>query len=236
MTRRAKTSLIIFIVGILSLTAAFGISVYHFYLEHRAGEASSAAVAELKKMIVIQEEPIVLREQVPNADTQSGTAAEGTAAVDGMESMENSEDGVVGEGTDDTERSYMPSRRLDEKIYVAILSIPALDLELPVMNVLTNSNLKVAPCLYRGSIYQNDIIIGAHNFSSHFGNLKSLEIGDRVILTDMEGNEFSYQVIGTEILEKTALDELTAGEWDLTLFTCTYGGEQRVIIRCQQDV
>ena len=232
MTERAKTALFLYIVGVLSLTAAFGIFVYQFYLEHRAGEASSAAVTALKKMVVIKEDPIVLKEQGPNADGQPGTGSEGAVDFAGMEGLE---DTAALEGTNPTERSYMPTLVLDDKIYVAILSIPALDLELPVMNVLTTPNLKVAPCLYRGSIYQNDIIIGAHNFSSHFGNLKSLKIGDRVILTDMEGNEFSYQVTETEILEKTAIDELTAGEWDLTLFTCTYGGEQRVIIRCNQD-
>lgn len=207
MTRRTKISLILLLLGILCIMAAGGFAIYNIYSEYRAGIASGAAVTDLKKLILT--EPAVAAEYVPNGDAQTGT---------------------------DMEDAQMPLKLLDNKAYAAILSIPALDLELPVINELTYPNLKLSPCLYQGSIYQNDIIIGGHNYRTHFGNLKSLEIGDSVTLTDMAGNEFFYQVIETETMEKTAVDELNAGEWDLTLFTCTYGGEQRVIIRCKQDV
>lgn len=207
MTRRTKISLILLLLGILCIMAAGGFAIYNIYSEYRAGKASGAAVTDLKKLILT--EPAVAAEYVPNGDAQTGT---------------------------DMEDTQMPLKLLDNKAYAAILSIPALDLELPVIDEFTYPNLKLSPCLYQGSIYQNDIIIGGHNYRTHFGNLKSLEIGDSVTLTDMAGNEFFYQVIGTETMEKTAVDELNAGEWDLTLFTCTYGGEQRVIIRCKQDV
>ena len=53
----------------------------------------------------------------------------------------------------------------------------------------------------------------------------------------MDGNRFAYQVVVRETLEPTAIDEMQSeedGAWDLTLFTCTIGGQSRVTVRCVQ--
>ena len=80
-----------------------------------------------------------------------------------------------------------------------------------------------------------DYVIVAHNYASHFGRLKNLILGDIVIFTDMDGNEFRYKVAYIETLAGTAIEEMQSGEWDLTLFTCTPGGKSRVTIRCVAD-
>ena len=38
--------------------------------------------------------------------------------------------------------------------------------------------------------------------------------------------------VQVETLAPTAVDEMTGGDWDLTLFTCTYSGQARVTVRC----
>ena len=43
--------------------------------------------------------------------------------------------------------------------------------------------------------------------------------GRTVVLIDAEGNRYDYVVQKVEILESTAVEEMEAGEWDLTLFT-----------------
>ena len=58
---------------------------------------------------------------------------------------------------------------------------------------------------------------------------------DQVItFTDLDGNVFSYTVAQIDTLTPTALEELTGGGWDLTLFTCTVGGQARLAVRCQE--
>ena len=37
------------------------------------------------------------------------------------------------------------------------------------------------------------------------------------------------------VVSFTAVEEMTAGEYDLTLFTCTYGGQSRVTVRCDRE-
>ena len=118
--------------------------------------------------------------------------------------------------------------------YVGYLSIPALGLELPVMAEWDYGRLKIAPCRYTGSTKTDDLVIAAHNYARHFGALQTLQPGDAVWFTDMDGVVTAYEVAAVEVLQPTAVEEMTAGEYDLTLFTCTYGGRSRVTVRCDR--
>ncbi len=128
----------------------------------------------------------------------------------------------------------MPEKEVDGVAYIGSLSIPSLELELPVISQWSYPNLKIAPCRYTGSAYLDDLVIAAHNYESHFGRLKELSQGDEVVFTDMAGNVFRYEVAELETLAPTAIEEMTAGEYDLTLFTCTIGGKSRVTVRCDK--
>ena len=130
------------------------------------------------------------------------------------------------------EEREMPIIQIDGHDYVGYLDIPALELSLPVMESWSYPNLKISPCRYEGSVYHNDLIIAAHNYQRHFGGLKTLSIGDEIRFTDGDGNVFTYQVAALEQLLPTQVKEMSAGGWDLTLFTCTIGGQQRVTVRC----
>ena len=126
----------------------------------------------------------------------------------------------------------MPTVEIDGSRYIGRVTIPALGLELPVMSQWSYPNLKIAPCRYQGSAYTGDLIIAGHNYRTHFGPLKNLRVGDAVLFTDADGNQFRYTVAQVETLAKTAVEEMAAGDWDLTLFTCTLGGQTRVTVRC----
>ena len=126
----------------------------------------------------------------------------------------------------------MPVQTIDGQDYIGVLSIPALNLELPVISQWSYPGLRVAPCRYRGSAYTDNLIIAAHNYSSHFGNLKTLREGDSIFFVDVRGNAFSYEVAALETLAPTATEEMASGDWDLTLLTCTVGGQSRVTLRC----
>lgn len=126
----------------------------------------------------------------------------------------------------------MPTVEVDGNRYIGRVTIPALGLELPVMSQWSYPNLKIAPCRYQGSAYTGDLIIAGHNYRTHFGPLKNLGVGDTVLFTDADGNQFRYTVAQVENLAKTAVEEMAAGDWDLTLFTCTLGGQTRVTVRC----
>lgn len=126
----------------------------------------------------------------------------------------------------------MAARTVDGGEYIAVLSIPALKLELPVCSSWDYTRLQAAPCRYSGSIDTNDLVICAHNYSGHFGSIKRLSVGDSVILVGMDGSVYSYAVEEVEVLRPEAVEDMLHGDWDLTLFTCTVGGAARVTVRC----
>lgn len=127
----------------------------------------------------------------------------------------------------------MPTEKIDGEEYIGTLSIPTLELELPVMSEWNYDRLMIAPCRYTGSVYKNNMIIAAHNYTHHFGRLKKLSIGDPIKFKDVDGNVFEYSVTALEILQPTAVDEMEKDNQGLTLFTCTIGGRTRVTVRCE---
>lgn len=129
----------------------------------------------------------------------------------------------------------MTEVEIDGYGYIGYLSLPRLKLELPIMADWDYGRLQIAPCRYAGTLRGNDLVLMAHNYASHFGRISELSAGDRVIFTDMDGVATVYIVVGLDILPPGAVEEMTAGHYDLTLFTCTYGGASRVTVYCDRE-
>lgn len=139
--------------------------------------------------------------------------------------------------TDDEEMNYsgdMPTIEIDGYEYIGYLSIPSLGLELPVMADWSYPQLRIAPCRYSGSIWSDDMVLMAHNYARHFGQLSRLSIGEEVIFKDVNGITITYEVMAIDTLNPTEVEDMTSGEYDLTMFTCTYGGKSRVTVRCDR--
>jgi sortase A len=115
---------------------------------------------------------------------------------------------------------------------IGVLTVPVLDLELPVLTDWSYAKLKKAPCHYYGTYYEKDFVIAAHNYESHFGRLSQLQAGDIVIFTDVNGVDHCYEVVLLETLPKEATLEMIASGFALSLYTCTPGGASRVTVRC----
>ena len=125
---------------------------------------------------------------------------------------------------------------IDGEMYVGIISIPKLGIKLPVMSNLSYDNLKISPCRYSGTAYDGNLIIAAHNYSSHFGKLSELSCGDEIIFIAADGKEYKYETLQTETVGGTEVEKLVSNEegaWSLTLFTCTLSGQSRVCVRAQ---
>ncbi len=121
---------------------------------------------------------------------------------------------------------------IDGDAYIGVLRIPSLKLELPVMAKWSYEGLRIAPGRYSGCVWTADLVLAAHNYERHFGGLRTLKPGDDVSFTTVLGQSFSYKVALTETLAPDEEEKMTAGDWPLTLFTCTPGGQSRVTVRC----
>ena len=129
----------------------------------------------------------------------------------------------------------MPTIMLGDEEFIGILEVPLYRLSLPVMSECDYKKLQRAPCVYSGTYYRNDLVICAHNYRKHFSNLKWIPAGSEIRLLAVDGATYTYEVKEIETLKPTAVKEMTVPEnreWDMTLFTCTTGGQARAAVRC----
>lgn len=128
----------------------------------------------------------------------------------------------------------LPVVMLDGYDYIGVISIPAIDIKLPVMSDWSYPKLKISPCREFGSSRTDDLVIAAHNYENHFGRLKELSEGDTVIFTDMEGIVNTYSVKKIETLNPNEVDAVQNSGYALVLYTCTKGGKTRVTVFCDR--
>lgn len=135
---------------------------------------------------------------------------------------------------DDPDDGEMVEIEIDGEALIGLLSIPELEIELPVLSHWSYSGLEKAPCRYSGTVHGNDLVLLAHNYMSHFGKLADLPIGSKLMFQEVNGNQTQYSVVSIETLEPESVKNVTSGEYDLTLFTCTYGAKHRIVVRCME--
>ncbi|MCI6574620.1 MAG: sortase [Actinomycetaceae bacterium] len=132
-----------------------------------------------------------------------------------------------------TADGHMNSVPVDRRDYVGILEIPSLGLELPVMLGVDREPVPSAPNAWYGSVYADSLVIGAVNYKSQFGRIAELPDGAHIMFTDMLGQRFHYRVagIGDVPSDDGAALRAKPEPWDLTLFTPSFSGIQRVLVR-----
>ena len=213
MSKKKKNQIgkIFTITGLLLFAAAIALSAYNFWDGYRAEQSREKLLEEYR-------------------DKNQNISDEGEQAEES--------DGQIPDYQLNPEME-MPEVILEELGGVAcigILEIPAIDLKLPVLSEWSYPLLKKAPCRYSGSAYLDNLVIAAHNYRTHFGKLKELEVGTEVIFTDAAGNRFEYKAAAVEALTPQSVEDMTSGEWALSLFTCTLDGKNRVTVRCDFNV
>ena len=199
------------ITGLLLFAAALALSVYNLWDGYRAEQSREKLLEEYR-------------------DKNQNISGEGEQAEES--------DGQIPDYqlNPEMEMPEITLEDLDGAACIGVLEIPEIDLKLPVLSEWSYPLLKKAPCRYSGSAYLDNLVIAAHNYRTHFGKLKELETGDEVIFTDAAGNRFEYKVAVVEALTPQSVEDMTSGEWALSLFTCTLDGKNRVTVRCDFTV
>jgi sortase A len=212
-----KNGSIFIIIGIMLLLVAFSIILHNIYEDANSGKFAEEVVEKLWDELPEVSYPTTTDTNTPSFEEE-----------------------IVDKYQDDTETTTntittqdIPTVSVEGDYYLGIISIPSLGLELPILDTLTTANLKKSPCLYCGSIDTGDIIIGGHNYQSHFGKLQNLKSGDEVYIIDANGVLYKYEVTESEIINGYDIETMKSNSdtWDLTLFTCTLSGQSRVTVR-----
>lgn len=206
-----KAGIIFVTLGVVLILSALLLFLYNGLENRRAGQQAESLMNEIHSAMTEETGP-----------TTKPTEIETEIGIEITESIE-------------TLPAEMPMVMIDGYEYIGYLSIPALELELPVMAEWDYSRLMIAPCRHFGSSRTDDLVIAAHNYKTHFGSLSKLESGAEVIFTDMDGIENRYELVrDPETLAPDAVDAVQNSGYDLVLYTCTPGGATRVVAFCDR--
>lgn len=204
---RNRLAKYLIIAGIVCALAGLSLFFYNKNVEYKAGVYARETVSELKSIIASRNSGDPLPSDNKKASDQE-SSDENADASDPIDTV-----------------------KIGGRDYIGYISIPSLGLELPVMAEWSYEKLQESPCRYSGFPETDDLVIAAHNYSTHFGFISDLRLNDSVSYTDIQGKRTDYKVVLIDTLSPASVDNMTSGEYALTLFTCTYSRQARVTVR-----
>lgn len=127
-----------------------------------------------------------------------------------------------------------------------VISIPKLDLEMPLYLGATDENMANGAAVLSGTSIPiggsntNAVIAGHRGWggAAYFRYITELSIGDEVVITNL-WERLRYRVVGTKIIEPHEIENILIqpGRDMVTLLTChpyASGGKQRYLVYCQR--
>ena len=123
---------------------------------------------------------------------------------------------------------------------VAIINIPSIGVNYPILNLTTDELLKISPCYFWGpkpNEVGNFCIVG-HNYrnTKFFSKVPTLNNGDIIEITDLTGRTLKYSVYDKYVVDPTDVSctsQRTNGDKEITVITCTNDSSQRVIVKAK---
>lgn len=221
-------------LSVFLICLLFSYYIYAEYDRNKSEEVSKEILAEIKEQVdntvkKDENDKIVVILEVP------GT-------------QEDNEDKTENQNNNQTKTN---NTKIDTKTYTskdgvkytteAILKIPKINIEYPVLSATSDALLFVSLNKYWGpqpNEVGNYCIVGHYYENGKmFGKLHKLKNGDKAELIDLSGNTLKYQVYNKYVVEPTdtrCTSQLTDGRKELTLITCTNGGKQRLVVKLRQ--
>ncbi len=126
----------------------------------------------------------------------------------------------------------MPVLQLQEGDFSCLIEIRSLGVSLPVESSWDSAGISRFPHRFWGSAYDNSLILGGSNRKGQFDFCAKLDLGDPVLITDMTGAQFSYEVVRIDRRQQVDLDVLQEFDCDLTLFVRDGSSGNYIIVRC----
>lgn len=221
-------------LSVFLICLLFSYYIYAEYDRNKSEEVSKEILAEIKEQVdntvkKDENDKIVVILEVPGP-------------------QEDNEDKTENQNNNQTKTN---NTKIDTKTYTskdgvkytteAILKIPKINIEYPVLSATSDALLFVSLNKYWGpqpNEVGNYCIVGHYYENGKmFGKLHKLKNGDKAELTDLSGNTLKYQVYNKYVVEPTdtrCTSQLTDGRKELTLITCTNGGKQRLVVKLRQ--
>lgn len=121
---------------------------------------------------------------------------------------------------------------------VGTIEIPAISLKYPILERVTKESIETSVAVLQPSAGPNNVgnttIVG-HNYrnGSFFGSNDKLVLGDKIYITDTNGNKIKYNIYNIYNTTPDDADYMTRdtnGKREVSLSTCTDNSKDRLVI------
>lgn len=225
---------IVIIVGFLVLT---GFWIYDKYQAKTVTEDADAAVDEFLELVGATNIDSVSDVQQDIQDNNNEDNDESNSEI--VQTNNKKKNTSKKNSSSGSSSSYSPTYKGFPM--VGTIEIPKTRVKYPILAEVTKKSIeKSVAVFYSPGLNQigNTIIMG-HNYRNglFFSKNKNLEIGDKIYITDLNGNRLEYTIYDkyeTSESDSSYLTLETNGTIEITLATCTdYDTSRRIIIRAK---
>ena len=240
MPTNRKISAILIITGAALLLVACGLFTYNRVFDYRAGlraqELLDQVLADadwdlppIEEMVYIPHQQVAAEPDKPKSSPPPLDVSTG-----GERPPLDIESGTYGGSYISYGNTGSGTPAAPTYTTLGILTIPKLNVRLPVIAEYTDANLKISCCRISGRAENKPyrLVISGHNIWSHFKGLDTLQLGDQIAFTDRDGITYYYEATEFLDLYKTnGAAVLEAVGWDITLITCKTDNTWRTVVR-----
>lgn len=227
MKKKKKVFRFEFFLSVFLLCALSSYAIYAEYDRNKSEEVSKEILQEISfqdSKKVIDEEVIVVRlNAIPEEQNATSTQV---VQIQQQINVPEEQKLTASDGT----------------VYytIGVINIPSINVNYPILSTYTDELLKIAPCKFHGPNPNEvgNLCIAGHNYknSKFFSKVPTLELGDKIEITDLSGRMLTYTIYDKFIVNPDELEctsQLTNGKKEITLITCTNDNKQRHIIKAR---
>ena len=230
--RKKKLYKLQFFISVLVVCLLSSYYIYAEYDRNKSEEVSQQILAEVQLQNAQENTQINTQDSTMRQTTEDVIIV----AVDDDEELDSQ---IIEPTNRITTQTYTASNGTTYTVE-AILNIPRLSINYPIISETSEELLKISLNKYWGpgpNEVGNYCIVG-HNYKNKkmFGRLNEIVSGDTVELTDMDGNTLKYTVYDKYVVDPTDVactSQLTNGNKEVTLITCTNYGQQRLVVKAR---
>lgn len=230
--KRIRRGTMLILIGLLMLLVAGGVYIHNIIKEAAVGDVTDEVLDRLENLIVNAPSESVKVDESLQLELESGLQEKPSDENNKKDDKETTAEETEEPTTRDP--NNMEYSIVDNHYYIGILDLPTLGLTFPVQWGWSDELMDIAPCRYDGNTTENNMILLAHNYTTHFGRLFDLQPGHKLSFTDIHGHVIGYEVSYVEQFHRSEIHRIYEGEWDLTLFTCVPNTYNRIAVRCKR--
>lgn len=239
--RKKKVYKFNFLLSIFLVVVLVSFYIYAEYDRNKSEEASLGIMSDFNNEV--QEDTTIAKSNVLVVVLNDTTD-------NNEEAVGNNTNNAGGTNTGTQQTSNRRTTQTTNEGYryttIATISIPKINLQYPILDGETDSEsetealLKISPTKFWGSDPNevgNFCIVG-HNYrnSKFFSKVPTLENGDIIEITDLEGKTLRYSIYNKyEVVPEdlSCTSQLTNGKKEITVITCTNDSKMRVIVKAR---